>query len=146
MSALQKLLVIPDQKLIDSQKFLRLFLIWIIGFFALMRTLAMAQFLIDLDYSEVNAVKLTQFVFVRTIIILIMAYFMYLIWLKPHRLALGLIALFSFLSLWNNQDLVSLFSACVVLGLVLRLYSKLYLPVEAQEAVAPPQGLEPPTP
>jgi hypothetical protein len=134
---------LPSQEQIDSQKVLRLSLIWIIAFFVLLRGLALLQFLIDLDYSEVNTVKLIQFVFMRFLFLGLLAYLMYQVWYKPHRFTLLFIGSLSFISLWKNHDLVSVFSACIVLALVSRLYAQLYALANKELPTKPSE--EPPT-
>lgn len=116
----------PAIEHIEAQRFSRLALVWLFAFVIVVRSLALMQFLLDLDYSEVNAVKLTQFVFVQSSVLCFLIYLTALIWSRPHRLLLGsLLALCAF-SLYLQADIVSFLSSLVVIGFTIRLALGLY--------------------
>lgn len=127
---LQKLLanlfVIPSQELKEQTKNLRLFLVWILSFFTLIRAFALLQFLADLDYSEISPVHLSRFIFVRVAILSFLVFLIYWIWQKPRRILFQLLMVLSFFTLWDNTDYISVFSASLVFAVSLRIYVSLF--------------------
>ncbi len=120
------LLIVPPQEIKDATKTLRLVLAWILSFFALIQTFAVLQFLVDLDYSETNPVRLSRFIFARFCILMFLLFMIYWVWQKPRRILFCLLMALSFLTLWNNTDYISVFSASLVLALSTLLYVSLF--------------------
>jgi hypothetical protein len=137
MGVWTKLKALPPAALIEKSKIFTIILIWVLGFIVLVRGLALIQFLLDLDYSEVNMVRLIQFVFVKSLILVFLAYYMHLLWRRPHRLALGFLILFCVGSLYQYRDLVSVFSSLSIGAITFLLYLKLYVTANDLEAPAP---------
>jgi hypothetical protein len=133
---------LPSKESIEAQRFTRLALLWLFAFVVVIRTLALMQFLLDLDYSEINSVKLTQFVFIQTTLICLLIYLMTLIWNRPHKMLLGTLLALCGYSLYHQADIVAFFSALAVIGLTLRLYLGLFpMPLLAQEQNLPQEQL-----
>ncbi len=145
---------LPSKESIEAQRFTRLALLWLFAFVVVIRTLALMQFLLDLDYSEINSVKLTQFVFIQTTIICFLIYLLALIWNRPHKMLLGTLLALCVFSLYQQADLFVFLSASAVIGLTLKLYLGLYPPLfmgqkpdQAREPLPLPLETEtPPTP
>ena len=135
MSVWTKLRSLPSAALIEKSKMFTIILIWVLGFIVLVRGLALVQFLLDLDYSEVNMVRLIQFVFIKILILGFLVFYMRLLWRRPHRLALGFLILFCIGSLYQYRDLVSVFSSLSIGTITFLLYLKLY--VTANDLQAP---------
>jgi hypothetical protein len=132
-----KLRALPSAALLEKSKIFTIILVWVLGFIVLVRGLALIQFLLDLDYSEVNMVRLIQFVFLKILILSLLAYYMYLLWRRPHRLALGFLILFCIAGLYQYRDLVSVFSSLSIGIITFLLYLKLYVSSKELEAPAP---------
>jgi drug/metabolite transporter (DMT)-like permease len=122
----QKFFVVASQETRESSKILRLSLVWILSFFAVIRAFALLQFLVDLDYSEIETVYLVRFVFERIAILTFLTLLIYCIWQRPSRGLVCLLIGLSFFTLWGNTDYISVFSASVVLSLSSLLYVKLF--------------------
>lgn len=122
----------PPAPLMEKQRSVRLVLAWVFAFVVVVRSLALVQFLMDLDYSEVNSVRLIQFVFVQATFICFLSYFLIVMWRRPHRFVLWTLFCLCAFSLYRQQDLVSVISALTVGGLGVYLYRGLYrVPVES---------------
>lgn len=117
---------LPSADVLEKQRFTRLLLLWVLSFVAVVRSFALIQFLLSLDYSEVNSVRLTQFIFVQSIFICFLIYFLTLLWRRPHRQALWTLFGLCAVSLYRQQDLVSMLCAVTVGGLGVHLYRSLY--------------------
>lgn len=123
---LRILFVIPSLEVQEKTKNLRLFMVWILSFFTLIRSFALLQFLTDLDYSEISPVHLSRFICVRLSILIFLGFLIYWIWKKPRRILFQLLVVLSFFTLWNNMDYISVFSASLVLAMSLRIYVSLF--------------------
>ncbi len=132
-----KLRALPSAALVEKSRIFTIILIWVLGFIVLVRGLALIQFLLDLDYSEVNMVRLIQFVFLKILILSFLGYYMRLLWLRPHRLALGFLILFCVISLYQYRDLVSVFSSLSIGIITFLLYLKLYASANDLQAPEP---------
>jgi hypothetical protein len=122
-----KLLALPQADQIQKFKTFAAILVWILGFIVAVRGLALVQFLMELDYSEVNLVRLIQFVFLKLLILCFFLYYMRLIWTRPHRLALLFLMFLCVVSLYQYRDLVSLFSSITIGIIAFLLYLKLHI-------------------
>lgn len=111
-------------------------LTWVMGFIVVVRGLALLQFLMDLDYSEVNLVRLIQFVFLKLLILCFLVYYMRLLWMRPHRMALGFLIFLCLLSLYFYQDLVSVFSSLTIGVIAFLIYLKLHGGLMQRKSVA----------
>jgi hypothetical protein len=132
-----KLRALPSAARIEKAKILTIILIWVLGFIVLVRGLALVQFLLDLDYSEVSMVRLIQFVFLKILILSFFGFYIHLLWRRPHRLALGFLVLLCVVSLYQYRDLVSVFSSLSIGIITFLLYLKLYVSANEYEVPAP---------
>ncbi len=132
-----KLRALPSAALIEKSRLFTMILVWVLGFIVIIRGLALVQFLLDLDYSEVNMVRLIQFVFLKILILSFLGYYMRLLWRRPHRLALGFLIFFCVASLYQYRDLVSVFSSLSIGVITFLLYLKLYVSEKSLEAPEP---------
>ena len=139
MTNWQKLWALPPKALIEKARVFTVLLVWVLGFILMVRGLALIQFLMDLDYSEVNKVRLTQFVFLKILILCFLAYYMRLLWVRPHRLALAFLIVFCVFSLYQYRDLVSVFSSLTIGSITLLLYLKLHVATRDEKVALPSQ-------
>ncbi len=126
MTSKSALYQIPPAALMEKQRFPRLLLLWVLSFVAVVRSFALIQFLLSLDYSEVHSVRLTQFIFIQTSFICFLVYFLNLMWRRPHRFALWTLFALCAVSLYRQQDVVSVLCAITVGGLGVQLYRAFY--------------------
>jgi hypothetical protein len=143
MEKLKNLRILPSAEQIEKAKTFTVLLVWVLGFITIVRGLALVQFLIDLDYSEVNMVRLIQFVFLKLLILCFLIYYMRLLWIRPHRLALGFLLFFCVVSLYQYRDLVSVFSSLTIGVIAFLLYLKLYITKNEENiAVSSPKNVQ----
>ncbi len=133
-----KLRVLPPAAQINQLRTFSATLVGVLGFIVVVRGLALVQFLVDLDYSEVNQVRLIQFVFLKIIIFGFLIYYMRLLWTRPHRLALFFLIFLCMLSLYHYRDVVSVFSSVTIGAVTFLLYLKLYPKKNEEPKVALP--------
>lgn len=123
---------VPAPETLEKHKFLRLFLSWFLCFLLLIRALVLTQFLLELDYSEINPVKLTQYIFAQTAVLIFVIYLTMVVWRRPHKWGLFVLLAICILSVIRSQDVISVASATIVSGCVLLLYRNLHFVAAAQ--------------
>lgn len=132
---------LPSSEALEKNKFLRLFLSWFLCFLILIRALVLAHFLAELDYTEINPVKLTQYIFAQIAVLVFVLYLTSVVWRRPHKSALLSLLAICILSVIRSQDIVSVISAAVVFGCVFFLYRGLHFAASTQavETVTSPE-------
>lgn len=122
---------LPSPEVLEKHRSLRLLLAWFLCFLILIRALVLTHFLSELDFSEINPVKLTQYIFAQMAVLLFVIYLTNMVWRRPHKLGLFSLFVLCIFSVIRSQDIISVASAAVVFVCVVLLLRGLYLTASA---------------
>jgi hypothetical protein len=115
-----------DPAIVQKNKVIYFLLLWLLGFFIVVRFIALFHFLSQLDYSEVNTNKLIIYLCIQAAPPLLLSYFLRLLYLRPHKAALSVLAGLSLLGYIHWEDPVVFTATSLLLLLIGTLYFRLY--------------------